>query len=252
MLREISLSGKTALVTGGGTGLGLGFARELADMGARVILAGRRQNVLEQASLQVPGSIWRTLDLTKLEQIDPFVEALWADAGPVDILVNNAGIQNNKPALDFTDDELLAMFQTHVFGSYRLTCSIASRLMQAGRTGSVIFISSSAAHMGLTNASAYTGAKGAVSALCRSLSSEFAPHGIRVNAVCPGWIETDLVRESLCRVPQRRAMVERRCLVPGLGCEKDVGMAVAFLASDAARYITAIDLKVDGGIAVSL
>lgn len=252
MRDEMSLVGKTALVTGGGTGLGLGIARELADLGAAVILAGRREQVLREAVAQVPGSAYRTLDLTKLEELDAFVEKLWADFGTVDILVNNAGIQNNKPALTFTDDEVQAMFQTHVFGAYRLTCSIARRLMDAGKPGSVVFISSSAAHMGLTNTAAYTGAKGAVSALCRSLSSEFAPHGIRVNAVCPGWIETELVKESLRRVPERRAMVEHRCLVPGLGTEKDVGMAVAFLASDAARYITAAELKVDGGVAVSL
>lgn len=252
MLREISLSGKTALVTGGGTGLGFGIASELTDAGAHVIIAGRRIKVLEQACEKIPGSFSRPLDLIKMNHIDDYVENLWKDFGPIQILVNNAGIQNNRPALDFSDEEIQTMFQTHVFGAYRLTCSIVKRMKREGIMGSVIFISSSAAHMGLSNAAAYTGAKGAITSISRSLSSEFAPHGIRFNTVCPGWIETDLVRESLRRVPQRREQVERRCMIPGLGTPKDIGMAVAFLASDAARYITAIDLKVDGGIAVSL
>jgi len=109
-----------------------------------------------------------------------------------------------------------------------------------------------AVHMGLTRNLPYSGTKGALSSMARAFASELSPCGIRVNAVAPGWIETELVKESLRRVPERREMVMRRSMLGRLGTPEDIGRAVVFLASDAASFITAAELRVDGGISVSL
>ncbi|MGI5900551.1 MAG: SDR family NAD(P)-dependent oxidoreductase [Christensenellales bacterium] len=250
MLKELSLKGKSALVTGGGTGLGYGIARELIDLGAEVIIAGRRKDVLMQSAKEL-GSSWLQMDISDFAALDGFVDEAESLSGGIDILINNAGVQNNKPALDYDYCDFISMYDANLFGPYLLTCKLAKHMEKRGK-GAVVFITSAAAHMGLTNNAAYSGSKGAVSAIVRALSSELSPKGIRVNAVAPGWIETELVKESLKRVPERRAMVERRALLGRLGTPKDIGMAVAFLASDAAAYITAVEIKVDGGIAVSL
>lgn len=252
MIPEMSLKGKTALVTGGGTGLGFGIAKALIDAGAQVVIAGRRVQVLADACLELgQNCVYRELDLSKIDALEKFVQTCEHDFGGIDILVNNAGMQNNRPALDFEYEDFEKMYDVNLFGPYMLTKHVAKRMIERGG-GSIVFITSAASHMGLTNNLAYSGSKGALSSMVRAMASEWSPKGVRVNAVAPGWIETDLVRESLRRVPERRAMVERRCLVPGLGTPRDIGLAVAFLASDAARYITAAELKVDGGLAVSL
>ena len=250
MLSELNLSGKTALVTGGGTGLGYGIAAELIDLGATVIIAGRREDVLKKSSEEL-GAHYRRLDISDFDSLDAFTAEIEGAFGGIDILINNAGTQNNKPALSYNYGDFISMYDVNLFGPYLLTCKIAESMERRGG-GSVVFITSAAAHMGLTNNAIYSGSKGAVSSIVRALASELSPKGIRVNAVAPGWIETDLVKESLRRVPERRAMVERRSLLGRLGTPKDIGMAVAFLSSDAAKFITATEIKVDGGIAVSL
>jgi NAD(P)-dependent dehydrogenase (short-subunit alcohol dehydrogenase family) len=251
MKNEISLEGKVALVTGGATGLGFGIAAELQDCGARVILAGRREALLEEACRRLLGASWVRMDLADAASLPETVEALYRTHPTIDILVNNAGIQNNKPALEFTDGEVQALFATNVFGTFALTREIARRMTER-KTGSIVFITSSAVHMGLAKNLAYSGSKGALSSMVRALASELSPLGVRVNAVAPGWIETELVKESLRRIPERRQKVEGRSMLGRLGTPKDIGMAVAFLASDAAAYITAAELRVDGGVSVSL
>lgn len=251
MKKEISLEGKTALVTGGGRGIGLGISKELADAGARVIIAGRTEAELQKASEELGGAHYVLLDLAKHETIPAVIEKLIKDEGPIDILVNNAGIQNNKDALEYSYDEFLALFNVNVFGTYLVTREISRSMVERG-AGSIVFITSTAVHIGLTRNLVYSGTKGALSSMVRAFASELSPKGVRVNGVAPGWIETVLTKESLRRVPERRAMVEHRAMLGRLGTEKDVGMMVAYLASDAAAYVTAVEIKVDGGIAASL
>jgi gluconate 5-dehydrogenase len=250
MKKEISLTGKRILVTGGATGLGYGIAAELKDSGAEVIIAGRREELLKKAAAEL-GVSWIRLDIADQTSTPAAVKTLEETFGPLSGLVNNAGIQNNKEALSYETDEFLSLFNTNVFGTYILTREVA-RSMAERRDGSIVFITSAAVYLGLTRNLPYTGTKGALSAMCRSLASELSPQGIRVNSIAPGWIETDLVKESLRRVPERRAMVEHRSMLGRLGAPKDIGMAAAFLLSDAAAYITATELKVDGGTTVSL
>ena len=252
MIRETDLTGKNAVVTGGGTGLGLGIAQALIDAGARVLIAGRREDVLQNACKELGDqACYQVLDLRDTESLSQFVEACHEKLGRIDILVNNAGMQNNRTALDFTYQDFTAMFDTNLFGPFLLTQLFAQDMIDQGK-GSIIFISSAASHIGITNTAAYAASKGGISAMVRTLASEWSPKGVRINAIAPGWIETDLVKESLRRVPERRAMVEHRCMIPRLGTPRDIGLVAAFLASDASAYITAAEIKVDGGIGASL
>jgi gluconate 5-dehydrogenase len=223
---------------------------ECKDAGAEVIIAGRREELLEKAAGEL-GVSWTRLDIADHGGLEAAVRNMEERFGPIYGLVNNAGIQNNKEALNYNINEFKELFNTNVFGTYLLTQQLAKGMIERKR-GAIVFISSAAVYMGLTKALPSTGTKGALSAMCRSLASELSPKGIRVNAVAPGWIETDLLKVTLARIPERRAMVEHRSMLGRLGTVKDVGMAVSFLLSDAAAYITAVEIKVDGGTTVSL
>lgn len=251
MKAELSMKGKVVLVTGGGTGLGKSIAEELVDLDADVIIAGRREDLLQQAAQEIGVKGYRKLDLNDHDSIPAFVEELEAAFGPVYGLVNNAGAQNNKPALQFEVEDFKGLFSTNVFGTYLLTRELGRRMVERG-TGSILFITSATSHIGVTNNLAYTGTKGALSSMCRSFASELSPKGVRVNALAPGWVETALVKESLRRVPERREMVLQSTMMGRLGTEKDIGMAAAYMISPAASYITAAELRVDGGVTVSL
>ncbi|MCL2833503.1 MAG: SDR family oxidoreductase [Treponema sp.] len=250
MKKQISLDGKRILVTGGATGLGYAIAAELHDSGAEVIIASRKTERLKKAAAEL-GVSWFQFDINDENRMQETAAELENKFGPIYGLVNNAGIQNNKDALAYTEQEIRALFDTNVFGTLALTRELAKR-MASRKTGSIVFISSAAVYIGMNRNLPYTGTKAAISAMCRALASELSPLGIRVNSIAPGWIETDLVRESLAKVPERRALVERRSMLGRLGRPQDIGMAAAFLLSDAAAYITAAELKVDGGTTVSL
>jgi len=252
MLRQMQFTGKTVLITGGGTGLGLGIAKEFYELGASVILAARREEPLQEACAALgERASYICLDISDHDSIPAQVAGIYETHPVIDVLVNNAGVQNNKNALDYSAEEFSALFDTNVIGTYVLTREIAAKMKERS-AGSIVFITSSAVHMGLTRNLPYSGTKGALSSMARAFASELSPCGIRVNAVAPGWIETELVKESLRRVPERREMVMRRSMLGRLGTPEDIGRAVVFLASDAASFITAAELRVDGGISVSL
>jgi gluconate 5-dehydrogenase len=249
MKKEISLEGKRILITGGGTGIGYGIAAECKESGAEVIISGRREDVLKKAAGEL-GVSWMAMDISNHRAIPASIAELEKRFGPLDGLVNNAGIQNNKEVLDYEDKDFFDLYNTNVFGNIFITRE-AARSMIARGTGSIIFISSASVHLGMSRNLAYTGTKGAVSAMVRELARELSPRGVRVNAIAPGWIETEMARESFKRVPERKAQVLARSMINHLGTPKDIGMAAVFLLSDAAEYITAVELKVDGGVMVS-
>jgi len=250
MKTQISLEGKRIIVTGGASGIGYATAKELVDCGAKVIIASRRVELLKKAAAEL-GASWMRLDLTEEDDLPRAAAEMEEKFGPIFGLVNNAGIQNNKDALVFSAGEIRELFNTNVFGTLTFTREMAKYMLQRG-SGSIVFITSGTVYMGMNRNLPYTGTKNALSGMCRALAAEFSPKGIRVNSIAPGWIETDLVRESMAKVPERRALVERRCMLGRLGQPREVGMAAAFLLSDAASYITATELKVDGGVTVSL
>jgi NAD(P)-dependent dehydrogenase (short-subunit alcohol dehydrogenase family) len=246
MKKEILLKGKCALVTGGGTGIGLGIATELVDVGAQVILIGRREEPLKEAVIKLGGAVsYVVADLTEFEKLPGLVREIEKES-PIDILVNNAGINLKGPFIDYSIEDYDKVVAIQEKATFFLTREVAKHMITR-RTGNIINVSSLSARLGMQNNQAYTMCKGGIVALTRSLMMELAPYNIRVNSVNPGYVLTDIVRKINVNTPERLAVMEQATPLKRFGTIKDIGMAVAFLASDAAAFITGIDLFVDGG-----
>ncbi|WP_270921038.1 SDR family NAD(P)-dependent oxidoreductase [Parasedimentitalea psychrophila] len=238
------LEGKRALVTGGGTGLGRAIASCLAQSGANVAIAGRRENVLKAAAEEIGhGCEIAPCDLTQMDAIAAFE----ADLGPVDILVNNAGNTLKKPFEDQTMADFDQVFDVHVRGALELSRHVIRRMLAEERGGTVQFLSSMTAYIGQPMVSGYTISKTAINGVVRGLSAEFAARGIRVNGVAPGWIDTDIYRNATKGDPARQQKIMSRIPMGHLGQPEDIGWCCAFLASPAARYINGQVVLVDGG-----
>jgi len=247
MLQEISLAGKTALVTGGATGIGFAIAEQMIDAGARVIIVGRRLEQLQDAVGRLGDACtYRQFDITDFDAIPHFVREIESET-PIDILVNNAGVNNKKDYFDFTAEEFDTIAATQAKAPFLLTQEVA-KYMKERRKGSVLFISSLAAILGMHHIQAYTVCKTGMVGLARSLTLDLAPFGIRVNSLNPGFVYTDMLRETNFKTPERLKEIAEKTPLRGFTQTKDLGMAAAFLSSDAARFITGVDLVVDGGI----
>ncbi len=250
MLQEISLEGKTALITGGGTGIGFAIAEEMADAGASVIIVGRREEKLKEAAEKIGEKCsWYVFDVTKTEEYEDFFRKLEKKA-PVDILVNNAGINIKKDYLDFTAEEFDKIMETQAKAPFMLS-QTAAKYMKERKSGCILLISSLASILGMHEIQAYTVAKSGMKGLARSLARDLGPYGIRVNSLNPGFVYTDMLKNTNLKTPGRLEEIQNRTPMRGFAKEKDLGMAAAFLASDAAGFITGIDLVVDGGISSS-
>jgi gluconate 5-dehydrogenase len=247
MPNPFDLTGRVALVTGGGTGLGLGIAKALAGAGARVVLTGRREAVLQEAAQAIgSGAAYLPADVADLPTLPPLVREVEQAHGPIDILVNNAGINLKKFALDVTDDEFAAILQTNVQGLFALSREVG-RGMVGRQRGSIINITSMAAIYGISLVAAYSAAKTAVLGLTRALATDLSPHGVRVNAIAPGFIDSPMLQRAMASDPQRRDKVLGRTPLGRFGHPDDIGHAAVYLASDAAKFVTGINLPVDGG-----
>jgi gluconate 5-dehydrogenase len=245
-----SLTGQTALITGGGTGIGLAAAKCLAACGARVIVAGRREKELAAAVAAIgPAASAQVLDVGDLKSIPRIVAELRAQHGPIGILFNNAGINLKKPFAETNDAELLSLLQTNVVGANSLTHALLPQLRECGH-GSVVFTSSMAAIFGLPKVTAYSIAKAALSGAVRSLAAELGEYNIRVNAVAPGWIETEMTRRAFEHDQPRKQRILNRTPLGRMGEPADIGWAVAYLCSPAAKFVTGTILTVDGGASI--
>jgi NAD(P)-dependent dehydrogenase (short-subunit alcohol dehydrogenase family) len=244
------LNGQTALITGGGTGLGLGMARCLVAAGAKVVLVGRRQAELDKASATLGKNAFALAgDVTRLESAPSLVEQAEKLAGPLTILVNNAGVHLKKPATETTDAEFANVIQTHLFGAFALTREAGRRMIER-RNGSVLFIASMASLLGLSRVVAYAAAKSAYLGLVRTLATEWGPHGVRVNAIAPGWIASAMLDQAMSGDPARKAKVLGRTPLARFGDPDDIGWTAVYLASPAAKFVTGVVLPVDGGAAI--
>ena len=242
-----SLAGQLALVTGGGTGIGLEIARCMAMAGATVIITGRREEVLRGAVSELGEAVHYVVnDVTNLGAIDELVAEVEASYGPLDILVNNAGINLKKPALEVTDEEFSRILHTNLHSVFALTRACGRRMV-ARKKGVILMISSMAAYYGIDRVVAYAASKSAVEGMVKVLATEFSAHGVRVNAIAPGFIETAMSRTAMNADPDRRDRAMRRTPMGKFGQPEDIGHAAVFLASEAARYITGASLPVDGG-----
>ena len=244
------LDGRTALISGGGTGIGWGIARCLWAAGARVALIGRREEVLRQAAATLGERVgWFVHDVTDFGSAGDLVERVECELGPVGILVNNAGVHLKKPALETTERELQQVVDVHLTGAFALTRACLPRMRSTG-DGSVVFIASMASYLGLPLVLTYTTAKTGVLGMMRALAAEYSRDGVRFNAVAPGWIRSAMLDRSMQGDPRRERKVLERTLVGRFGEPEDIGWAVVYLCSAAARYVTGTCLTVDGGASI--
>lgn len=247
---SFSLENETALITGGGTGIGLAIARAMHAAGARVVLVGRREAELA-AAVQAVGKRASAIvhDITKLNEASALIERVTREVGPITSLVNNAGIHLKKPAVDTTPEEFQTVLNTHVLGAHALVRAVAPGMMER-KHGTILFTASMASLFGIPLVIAYTAAKTAHVGMVKGYSTEFAAHGVRVNAIAPGWIETEMSSKALNNDPARKNKILSRTPMARLGQPEDVGWAAVYLASPAARFVTGVVLPVDGGASI--
>lgn len=242
-----SLREEHVLITGGGTGIGLAVARSMHDAGARVVLIGRRETELAKAVESLgPGSSYLVHDITQLDAAAPLVERITKEHGPITSLVNNAGIHLKKPAIDTTPEEFQKVLTTHILGAHALCRAVAPVMIQR-QHGTIIFMASMASLFGIPQVVAYSAAKSAMIGMLRTMATEFSAHGIRVNAIAPGWIETEMSRKAMEGDPARKTKIISRTPMAKFGDPSDVGWAAVYLASPASKFVTGAVLPVDGG-----
>lgn len=245
-LPSMRVDGKRALVTGAGRGIGLACAAALAEAGAHVVLAARSRAQIEAAADAINangGSAEAVeLDVTDLDAVEKVV----ATTGPFDILVNNAGLAKHAPLLEIGPDRYDPVMDVNARAVFFVSRAVAKGMVERGKGGSIIQISSQMGHIGGPNRVVYCGSKAAVEGMTRAMAIELGPHGIRVNTVCPTFIETDLTREAL-RDKEFRKWVESKIQLRRVGQPEDLMGPIVFLASDAASLITGTSLMVDGG-----
>ncbi|AHE55141.1 SDR family NAD(P)-dependent oxidoreductase [Sphingomonas sanxanigenens] len=241
------LEGEVALITGGGSGLGLGMARALHAAGAEVVLVGRRAALVQAAAEELgAGAHWETADVTAFDTLPTLVERVIAKTGKVSILLNNAGINFKKLAVDTEVEEFSTMLDTHVLAAHALTRAVLPGMLTAGH-GSILFTASMTSIIGMPGVIAYSAAKSAYLGMVRALSVEVAGQGVRVNAIAPGWIESPMLRKALDGDPARSNRILQRTPMNRFGEPEDIGLAAVYLCSPAAKFITGVLLPVDGG-----
>ena len=218
------------------------MARCLVASGAKVVLAGRREGELQTAVAALGAcASYVQHDVTEHAAAGNLVEAATRIAGsPPGILINNAGIHLKKPAVETAPEEFLSVLNTHVIGAHALT-----RAVLPG-----IFIASMASLFGIPKVIAYSAAKSAYLGMVRTLASEVSAHGVRVNAIAPGWIDSEMMRTALDGDPARRDKILGRTPMGRFGEADDIGWAAVYLCSPAAKFVTGAVLPVDGGISI--
>ncbi len=248
-LAAFGLRGRTALVTGGGSGIGAGIARCLAGAGARVVLAGRTQETLDATAAGIDGAASVVLDVRDQASLTTAARAIEREHGPIDILVNNAGNHLRAPAEEVSDENFAALLDVHVAGAFTLTRELGRGMLERG-SGSVVFIGSLNAFVGMPNVVGYSAAKAALTGMARALAVEWGPRGVRVNVISSGWIDAGMSKRVFTEDATRRDRALARTPIGHFGEPEDIGWAAVYLCSSAARFVTGVTLLVDGGAVV--
>ncbi|MFS0722472.1 SDR family NAD(P)-dependent oxidoreductase [Paenibacillus sp. 1P07SE] len=243
------LKGKRAIVTGAARGIGLAIAVRFAVEGAKVALLDRDGAELERAAamLRADGGDVRSLvcDLRDLSALEASANEAVAWLGGLDLLVNNAGIAYREPFLSITPEHWDAVFDINVKAVFRLGQLAARAMIDCGQGGAIVNMSSKNGLAGSAELAHYNASKGAVQLLTESMAVELAPHGIRVNAIAPGFVDTPLDREL--RESSGLPLYSERTPMMRNGTMEEIASAFVFLASDEASYVTGATLRVDGG-----
>ncbi|MGC6431102.1 MAG: SDR family NAD(P)-dependent oxidoreductase [Jejuia sp.] len=250
-LEVFSLENKRALVTGGGTGIGLGISKALIEAGAKVVITGRRETVLQKAVAELgENATYKVNDITKKKEIPSLVEDIETNEGAIDILVNNAGIHHKAWAQDTSDDDFERVIQTNLLSVFTLTRECAKFMLQR-KKGSIIMIGSMAGLFGVDRVIAYSASKTALTGLVNSLTTEYAKDNVRVNAIAPGWITSNMFLNAVNKDQERKLQITNRIAMDHFGTTEDIGNAAVFLSSEGAKYITGVILPVDGGATIN-
>lgn len=239
---------KIAIVTGGGSGIGFAIAEKLVENNIHTIIIGRDESKLGTAKQKL-GELCEivTCDLSDLSSIPGLVNKIVEKHGRIDVVVNNAGINMKKEFTQVTDEDFQKIILTNLTAVFSLSREVVKCMIEKKIKGSIINISSMASQYGIPKVIAYTASKSAVEGMTRAMAVELSPKGIRVNCIAPGFIATDMSAKALNNDPERKNKALGRTPMGELGSPSDIGDAAAFLASDAAKYITGVVLPVDGG-----
>jgi 2-deoxy-D-gluconate 3-dehydrogenase len=243
------LAGRVALVTGASRGIGRAVALALGAAGAAVACCARSAEQVETTAAEISGSGGRArgfrIDVTRRSEIDAVVADIGAALGPIDILVNNAGITLDKRSVEVTDEEWDDVLATNLTSTFTLARAVAPGMMEQ-RRGKIINIGSMYGKIGVPRYAAYCASKAAVEALTRSLAVEWARHGIQVNCLAPGYVNTDIPREAMADEKLRTLFLSR---VPArrIGEPEEVATLAVYLASAASDFMTGQTVYLDGG-----
>jgi NAD(P)-dependent dehydrogenase (short-subunit alcohol dehydrogenase family) len=240
------LDGKHALVTGAGRGIGLAGAAALADAGAHVTLVARGRDEIEAAAKAIRDRAGKAVALP-LDMNDlPAVAEAIGQKDPFDVLLNNAGMNRPMPFVDVTLADFDAIMSLNVRSAFFAAQAVARRLISAGRSGSIINVSSQMGHVGGADRTVYCASKFAVEGMTRAMAVELGPHGIRANTLCPTYIETPMTAPYFMNAAFKDRVLSKIKL-GRLGQVEDLTGAIVFLASDASSLMTGSSLIVDGG-----
>ena len=251
MSTSISLKGKTAIVTGGGRGIGKAITRRLAEAGAGVIIASRKLENLEATAREfapLPGKVVPVAcHVGRMDQLANLVRETEARLGPVDILINNSATNIFQgSALDLTDDMLDKMIEINLKSTLRLVRLTVPKMIERQSGGSIINVSSIAGLHPQPGGLLYSFTKAGLNMITRSLAREFGPHGVRVNAIAPGLIQTDF-SEYFWKNEEHRRRLETTQPIRRIGQPDEIGYLALYLASDEASFVTGQIFVIDGG-----
>lgn len=250
ILDRFSLDGKCGIVTGAGSGIGKGMAVGLAEAGARVAFAGRNMEKLETAVRELSDrgldAAAFPVDMARPESVVALAETISTEFGRIDFLFNNAGMIHRDPPREFPLEAWEEMLRVNLTGPFLLSREVAKHMIDAGVRGSIVNTSSLIAVHGGMNVPAYAATKGGVTQLTKSMCNDLAKFGIRVNAIGPGWVKTDMTK-ALRNTPERFEAISSRIPLGRWAEPEDLAGLAVFLASEASAYITGQVIFIDGG-----
>lgn len=253
-LAQFDLSGKRALITGSSRGIGLALAQGLAGAGAEILLNSRDPNALGNIATEMAATGTKVtalaFDVTSPESVADAIAYAEAEIGPIDILINNAGMQHRAPLEDFPREKFDQIMRTNV-GSVFLVGQTVARHMIARKRGKIINICSVMSMVARPTIAPYTASKGAVASLTKGMATDWARHGLNINAIAPGYFRTEL-NEALVNDPDFTEWLEKRTPAGRWGDTSELVGAAIFLASNASSFVNGHILYVDGGMTASV